>query len=136
MTVMRRALPVVVVAAALAVVPVRVAAWGFPAHRHVADRMVALLPAELRPFFESRRAFIAERSVDPDLWRTVGWEDEPPNHFLDLDHEPYGRYPFDALPREYDRAVEKFGRAMVPGAVAVHARRHRAVHGRALSLRQ
>jgi hypothetical protein len=47
------------------------------------------------------------------LWRNVGWEDEPPNHFLDLDYELYGTYPFDALPREYDRAVEKFGRAVV-----------------------
>jgi hypothetical protein len=87
----------------------RLDAWGFPAHKHIADRMIALLPAEIRPLFEARRAFIVERSVDPDLWRNVGWEDEPPNHFLDLDAEPYGAYPFDALPREYDKAVEKFG---------------------------
>ena len=88
-------------------------AWGFVAHRHIADRMIALLPAELRPLFEARKAFIVERVVDPDLWRNVGWEDEPPNHFVDLDAEPYGAYPFDALPREYDKAVEKFGREVV-----------------------
>jgi hypothetical protein len=113
---MRRwTLPVAVVAvvAVVVVLSPAVGAWGFPAHRHIADRMIALLPAELRPLFEARRAFIVERSVDPDLWRTVGWDAEPPNHFLDLDFEAYGAYPFDALPREYDKAVEKFGRAVV-----------------------
>ena len=59
--------------------------WGFEAHKLIADRMIALLPAELKPLFEKRRAFIVERSIDPDLWRNVGWEDEPPNHFLDID---------------------------------------------------
>jgi hypothetical protein len=104
---MRRALPLLLLAV-VAAVPARVGAWGFPAHRHVADRMIALLPAELRPLFEARRAFIVERVVDPDLWRNVGWEQEPPQHFLDLD--AFGVYPFEALPREYDQAVQKFGR--------------------------
>ncbi len=93
--------------------PAGLGAWGFPAHKHIADRMIALLPAELRPAFEARRSFIVERTVDPDLWRNVGWEEEPPNHFLDLDAEPYGAYPFEALPREYDKAVEKFGKDVV-----------------------
>lgn len=93
--------------------PTGAGAWGFPAHKHIADRMIALLPAAIRPAFEARRAAIVERSVDPDLWRNVGWEEEPPNHFLDLDAEPYGAYPFEALPREYDKAVEKFGRDVV-----------------------
>lgn len=113
MVVMGKAIPWLALLALVAASPVRVVAWGFPAHRHVADRMIALLPPELRPLYEARRAFIVERSVDPDLWRNVGWDDEPPNHFLDLDHDQYGAFPFDALPREYDRAVEKFGRSVV-----------------------
>jgi hypothetical protein len=108
MAVMRRALLPVVLTALVAAVPARVGAWGFPGHRHIADRMIALLPAEIRPLFETRRAFIVDRSIDPDLWRNVGWDQEPPNHFLDLDS--FGAYPFDALPREYDQAVQKFGR--------------------------
>lgn len=103
---------VAVVALTLALTP-GVGAWGFVAHRHIADRMIGILPAELRPFFEARRAFIVERVVDPDMWRNVGWDDEPPNHFVDLDAEQYGAYPFDALPREYDQAVQKFGREAV-----------------------
>jgi hypothetical protein len=109
-----RALPFPIVLVTLVLAwPVGAGAWGFPAHKHIADRMIALLPAAIRPAFEARRAFIVERSVDPDLWRSVGWDEEPPNHFLDLDAEPYGAYPFDALPREYDTAVQKFGRDVV-----------------------
>ncbi|MEP7118201.1 MAG: hypothetical protein ABI880_11505 [Acidobacteriota bacterium] len=99
--------------ALVVLLPAGVKGWGFEAHKRVAGQMIALLPAELRPLFEARRAFIVERSVDPDLWRNVGWDEEPPNHFLDLDAAQYGPFPFDALPREYDRAVEKFGREAV-----------------------
>ena len=94
-------------------VPASVSAWGFEAHKFIADRMIALLPAELKPLFEKRRAFIVERAIDPDLWRSVGWEAEPPNHFLDMDYKDYGPYPFDALPRDYDKAVQKFGKDVV-----------------------
>jgi hypothetical protein len=113
MVIMRAVAPWMVALALVGSLPAAVAGWGFDAHKHVAGRMIALLPAELRPLFEARRAFIVERSVDPDLWRGVGWDAEPPNHFLDFDAEPYGAYPFAALPREYDKAVEKFGRDVV-----------------------
>lgn len=108
---MRANAPWMVALALVCSLPASVRGWGFDAHKHVAGRMIALLPAEIRPLFEAHRAFIVERSVDPDLWRNVGWDAEAPNHFLDLDS--YGAYPFDALPREYDRAVEKFGREAV-----------------------
>lgn len=103
---MRLVLAVVVVLAA----PAPSFAWGFEAHRFIAEQMIALLPAEIRPLFEQRRASILERAVDPDLWRNI-FPDEDPNHFVDLDH--YGQYPFNELPREYDRAVQKWGREVV-----------------------
>ena len=105
---MRPAIAIVLLAV---ITPAPVHAWGFEAHKFIAEQMIALLPPELKPLFEKRKAFIIERSVDPDLWRTVGWEDENPHHFVDLDY--YGSYPFTELPREYDRAVEKFGREVV-----------------------
>ena len=92
-------------------VPQPAHAWGFDPHKFIAEQMITLLPAELRPLFEHRKAFVIERSVDPDLWRTVGWETEDPHHFLDLDF--YGKYPFEDLPREYDQAVQKFGRSAI-----------------------
>ena len=101
------------VLAATIALPGSASAWGFEAHKFIVDRMVELLPPELKPLFEKRRAFIIERSVDPDMWRTVGWDEEPPNHFLDLDYEAFGPYPFDALPRDYTAAVQKFGKDVV-----------------------
>lgn len=106
--------PVLLLAASLLLVfPSSARAWGFDAHRFITDRMIALLPAELRPLFEARRAYLVERSIDPDLWRNVGWEAEPPNHFLDMDYAAFGPYPFTGLPRDYADAVQKFGRDVI-----------------------
>lgn len=101
----------VAVLAALLLTPTASDAWGFEAHRFITEQMIRLLPAELRPLFERRKAYLVERCVDPDLWRTVGWEAEAPHHFVDLDY--YGAYPFAELPHDYDRAVQKFGREVV-----------------------
>jgi hypothetical protein len=94
-------------------VPAPALAWGFDAHKLIADRMIALLPEALKPLFEKWRALVVERSVDPDRWRSAGFESEPPNHFLDMDHQAFGPYPFSGLPREHDAAVQKFGRTFM-----------------------
>ena len=88
-------------------------AWGFEAHRFIMERAIALLPDALRPFFERHRATLVERSIDPDLWIAAGFEEEAPNHFLDLDWEGYGAYPHKDLPRDFNEAVAKFGRKRV-----------------------
>src|SRR3954467_6478029 len=105
-----------IAAAVLAVMlalPTGAHAWGLEAHKFIVDRMIELLPPQLKPLFEKRRAFIVERAIDPDLWRNVGWDAEPPNHFLDFDNGSYGTFPFNALPRDYDTAVQKFGKKFV-----------------------
>jgi len=103
-------LPVLLVVAA----PSRTQAWGFEAHKFIMDRAIALLPAELRPMFEAHRAAVVERSIDPDTWQNAGFDElESPNHFLDLDWEGFGKYPFEGLPRDYTAAVAKFGRARI-----------------------
>src|SRR5262245_1264281 len=84
--------------------PVR--AWGFEAHKFIVDRAIDLLPPELKPFYTRRRTFLVEHSIDPDLWRSAGFADEPPRHFLDMDS--FGPPPFMALPRDLDQAVQKF----------------------------
>jgi hypothetical protein len=85
-------------------------AWGSAAHRYIMNRAIDLLPAELHPFFDHYRTELVVRVVDPDTWRTVGWEDDP-NHFLNLGVREYGEFPFAELPRDYGAAVEKFGMA-------------------------
>ena len=98
------------IAAALAI-PVPTGAWGLEAHKYIMGRAIDLLPAEIRPFFEKNRTYLVEHSIDPDLWRNVGFEDEPPRHFVDMD--AYGPYPFKELPRDFDQAVKRYGRDFV-----------------------
>jgi hypothetical protein len=105
--------PVIAVCAALVLLPRPAFAWGFEAHRFVMDRAIALLPDAIRPLFEKHRAMVVERSIDPDTWRTAGWEEEPPHHFLDMDWEGYGKYPYAGLPRDLTAAIAKFGRERV-----------------------
>lgn len=86
-------------------------AWGFGAHKFIMAQAIPLLPPEIRPFFEKYQIEVVEHAVDPDLWRTAGWVEEPRRHFLDMD--AYGAYPFTALPRGYEAAVAQYGLAMV-----------------------
>ena len=104
---------VVAVLVAVLVAPCSARAWGFEAHKLIADKAIDLLPPELKVTFDTRRGFVVERSVDPDLWRNAGWTDEDPNHFVDIDHERFGPAPFPGLPRDYATAVQKFGKPFV-----------------------
>src|SRR4051794_36069985 len=98
----------VAVVAIVLLVPAPARAWGFAGHRLITARALDLLPPQLKPFFQRFHDEVVMRSVDPDLWRNVGWEDDP-NHFVDFGMRELGPYPFDALPREYNAALEKFG---------------------------
>jgi hypothetical protein len=93
--------------------PAEVSAWGFDAHKFIADRSIALLPGELRPLFEANRTIVVEHAIDPDLWRDEFGGIEDSRHYLDFDWMGYGPYPFAGLPRSYDEAVAKFGKAQV-----------------------
>ena len=104
---MRRQAAVLLAAAGLALTPAPAAAWGFEAHRFIMTRALSLLPAQIRPFFEASRVQVVEHAIDPDLWRTAGWEEEFGRHFFDLD--AYGSHPFKEVPHEYDEAVKKHG---------------------------
>lgn len=101
------------VATALCVLatPSRADAWGFDAHKFIMERAIALLPSQIRPFFEAARSEIVERSVDPDLWRNAGWPGEAERHFVDMD--AYGAHPFKDLPHDFDEAVKKYGKEFV-----------------------
>jgi hypothetical protein len=103
---MRRAV-LAVCLIALHAAPRPAEAWGNDAHRFIMDRAIDRLPPGLRSFYDRARPYLVERSIDPDLWRLAGWDEEPPRHFLDMD--AYGAYPFPDLPRDYDRAVERYG---------------------------
>jgi hypothetical protein len=105
---MRKATAMLALAALLMIsMPSPAVAWGFETHKFIVSRAIDSLPAAIRPFFEANRVFVVEHSLDPDLWRTAGFTDEPPRHFVDMD--AYGKSPFTELPRDYDAALVKFG---------------------------
>jgi hypothetical protein len=93
--------------------PPPVQAWGFDVHRFITRRAIDGLPADIKPFFAARREFIAEHSVDPDLFRVLGLRsaigEEDPNHFLDIDALDEPR-PFGNVPREWEAFVARYGR--------------------------
>jgi len=98
---------VVVVTVAL-LLPAPASAWSWAAHRFIMRRAIEILPAEIKPFFVERREETVYRSIDPDLWRDAGWEEDP-NHFVNFGTPELGPYPFAAFPRDHTAALEKFG---------------------------
>ena len=99
----------VIACAGLIASPRSARAWGATAERLIASKAVDTLPPEMRGFFEANRDFLA--ATLPNLWT---WLEKNPlterrNHYLYLDH--YGKFPFDALPRNYQMAVSKFGKS-------------------------
>jgi hypothetical protein len=105
---MRKMVPVALIALALSAFPgARLAAWGFNGHKFITDRAIDLLPPEIRPFYQKYRTTIVEHAIDPDTYRTMGWTEEPPRHFVDMD--AYGPFPFKELPHDYKAAVAARG---------------------------
>jgi zinc dependent phospholipase C len=105
---MRKVLPIALVALTLpAARPVSLDAWGYNGHKLITDRAIDLLPQEIRPFFQKFRTTVVEHAIDPDTYRTVGFVEETPRHFLDMD--AYGPFPFKDLPHDYKEAVAKRG---------------------------
>ena len=96
-------------AAVAALAPVSAWAWGANAQRLIATRAVETLPPDVRPFFDSNREFILRHVTDPLTALQTAPKSEAQNHILYLDR--YGKFPFDALPRNYRAALAKFGRA-------------------------
>jgi hypothetical protein len=104
-----RSVLVLLVVLVATLLPAPAAAWGTHAHRYIMRRAIELLPPPIQPFFARHREELVLRVNDPDLWRLVGWAEDP-HHFLDFGVKEYGVYPFTDLPRDYDAALEKFGR--------------------------
>ena len=87
--------------------PYSALAWGRSAQRLVANKAIDTLPQDIRPFFDANRSFLIMHVTDP-LDANTKSPGERHNHYIYL--EKYGRFPFEALPRDYKAAVTKFGK--------------------------
>jgi hypothetical protein len=100
----------VAIAALLLLAPHYACAWGRNGNKLVVNKAIDTLPPDIKDFFESNRALLSQHVTDPlDLLAKTAAEKH--NHFLYL--EKYGRFPYDALPRNYQAAVSKFGKTKV-----------------------
>jgi hypothetical protein len=105
-----RCLATGIAAAAVSIffLPTPASAWGANAERLVSNKAVDTLPPEIRVYFEANRDWLSRHVTEPLDWLQKNNQMERRNHFLYLDR--YGKFPFDALPRDYKAAVTKFTR--------------------------
>jgi hypothetical protein len=89
--------------AALAAAPPALG-WGANGHKLITSKAVDSLPQELAAFFEPLRNQMAQESTEPLDWPAKN-PAERRAQFIYLDR--YGRFPFEALPRDYNAAVRK-----------------------------
>jgi hypothetical protein len=82
--------------------------WGNNAQRLIVNHAVDTLPYELRPFFENNRTFLIQH-VNDTLNNLDKHPNERQNHFIELDK--YGKFPFEALPRNYKAALSKYSKS-------------------------
>jgi hypothetical protein len=114
------------VVAICAMLPLRVEAWGRNAHKLVVNQAIDTLPQDIRGFFESNRVLLLQHVIDP-LDAVAKTPAEKRNDHLYLDK--YGRFPFDALPRSYKAALDKYGKSklqangLLPWQIGVYSQK-------------
>jgi hypothetical protein len=101
---------VLVLTIVASLLPSPASAWGFAAHRAIMRRAIDILPPEIKPFFVEHRDEMVYRAVDPDMWRSAGWDDDH-NHFVNFGSPELGPAPFTSMPRDYSAALQQFGPA-------------------------
>jgi len=87
--------------------------WGLLAHRIVTEAAAERMPSDLAPYFRKISPRLQDFSLEPDtvLRAREKGDGEAPRHFINLD--AYEPFPFTGIPREYERAQERYGEAAV-----------------------
>ncbi|MCO4807226.1 MAG: S1/P1 Nuclease [Flavobacteriales bacterium] len=89
----------------LCIAPLDLFCWGFYGHKSINRMAVFTLPTDLMGFYKQHLEFVSAHAVDPDMRRYVVKE-EAARHYIDIDH--FGENPFDAVPREWNDAIDKY----------------------------
>ena len=103
----RRTAIIVICSAFFVLSPQNLRAWGKNGHRLVVNKAIDTLPQDIRSFFETNLGLLSQHVTDP-LDAIAKTPAERHNHYILLDK--YGRFPFEALPRDYKAAVTKYGK--------------------------
>lgn len=88
----------------------RVFAWRASGDKLVVTKAIDMLPDELRPYFDSNRAFLMQHVSDAiEAQKTTPLT----AHEGYIRFEKYGPFPYATLPRDYKAALSKFGKHSV-----------------------
>lgn len=87
--------------------PTKLAAWGFTAHKQINNAAVFTLPPELFKFYKAHITEITDKAVNADK-RRYAFADEACKHYLDADHYEKS-FPIDTIPYHWKDAVAKYG---------------------------
>jgi hypothetical protein len=77
------------------------------------NKAIDTLPPELRPWFEANRPYLSQHVADP---LNALAKDPAEIRYQRIQLERFGRFPYDALPRDYNSAVKKFPRTTLESA--------------------
>jgi hypothetical protein len=102
---LNKLLPGLLLLTLLLIPPIDALSFGFFAHRKINRMAVFTLPPEMVGFFKKHVEYLSERSIDPDR-RAHAVVGEAQRHYIDIDH--FGEDPFEAMPRRWTDAVEKY----------------------------
>ncbi|HMD31048.1 MAG TPA: hypothetical protein VKG84_03995 [Candidatus Acidoferrales bacterium] len=89
----------------LALVATPLCAWGPNAHRLEVNKAIDTLPPDLRSWFEANRPYLSQHVTDP---LNALAKNAAEIRFQRIELEKYGRFPYEALPRDYKAALKKF----------------------------
>ncbi len=110
LNVLRMGAEILAILLCLGMLPASALAWGNNAQRLIVNHAVDTLPYGMRPFFEANRTFFVQHVNDP-LNLLDKHPNERQNHFIELDR--YGKFPFEALPRNYKAALSKYSKSRI-----------------------
>lgn len=85
--------------------PLGANAWGFFCHKLINKQAIFILPPEMVGFYKKHMDYIVQHAVDPDK-RSHAVDGEAEKHYIDIDR--YGDDPFNAMPRQWKKAIEKY----------------------------
>lgn len=88
--------------------PAKVWAWGFTAHKQLNNAAVFTLPPDLFKFYKAHITEITDKAVIADK-RRYAFADEACKHYLDADHYEKS-FPIDTIPYQWKDAEAKYGK--------------------------
>jgi hypothetical protein len=83
-------------------------AWGKNGQKLVLNKAIDTLPPEIQFFFENGRSQLLQHVLDPFEAAEKSMVERRNHHIF---FEKYGRFPFEALPRDYKAALAKVGKS-------------------------